>query len=118
MCYYCPGHLILSLYLLWPREKVNEKDLHIHTLNVVALTFTDSSKGGCLRPKIVCACVCPTSLFRCIHQEQQEEVRKRCENAEPRHGELWCAESKHVLNWQLKTGEILTTVAGKIKNTF
>uniref|UniRef100_A0A8D3DKP0 Pre-mRNA-processing factor 6 n=1 Tax=Scophthalmus maximus TaxID=52904 RepID=A0A8D3DKP0_SCOMX len=51
-------------------------------------------------------------------EEQQEEVRKRCENAEPRHGELWCAESKHVLNWQLKTGEILTTVAGKIKNTF
>lgn len=54
----------------------------------------------------------------CIHQEQQEEVRKRCENAEPRHGELWCAESKHVLNWQKKTGEILAEVASKIKNTF
>lgn len=54
----------------------------------------------------------------CIHQEQQEEVRKRCENAEPRHGELWCAESKHVLNWQKKTGEILVEVARKIKNTF
>lgn len=51
-------------------------------------------------------------------QEQQEEVRKRCENAEPRHGELWCAESKHVLNWQKKTGEILAQVASKIKNTF
>ena len=51
-------------------------------------------------------------------QEQQEEVRKRCENAEPRHGELWCAESKHVLNWQKKIGEILTQVAAKIKNTF
>lgn len=58
-----------------------------------------------------------TSLF-CIQQEQQEEVRKRCENAEPRHGELWCAESKHVLNWQKKTGEILAEVAKKIKNTF
>ena len=58
-----------------------------------------------------------TSLF-CINQEQQEEVRKRCENAEPRHGELWCAESKHVLNWQKKTGEILALVASKIKNTF
>lgn len=53
-----------------------------------------------------------------IQQEQQEEVRKRCENAEPRHGELWCAESKHVLNWQKKTGEILAEVAKKIKNAF
>uniref|UniRef100_A0A8C8F5U6 Pre-mRNA-processing factor 6 n=1 Tax=Oncorhynchus tshawytscha TaxID=74940 RepID=A0A8C8F5U6_ONCTS len=51
-------------------------------------------------------------------EEQQEEVRKRCENAEPRHGELWCAESKHVLYWQKKIGEILTQVASKIKNTF
>ena len=51
-------------------------------------------------------------------QEQQQEVRKRCENAEPRHGELWCAESKHVLHWQKKIGEILTQVASKIKNTF
>uniref|UniRef100_H3DKI6 Pre-mRNA-processing factor 6 n=1 Tax=Tetraodon nigroviridis TaxID=99883 RepID=H3DKI6_TETNG len=51
-------------------------------------------------------------------EEQQEEVRKRCENAEPRHGELWCAESKHVLNWQKKTGEILAEVAKKIKNAF
>lgn len=62
-------------------------------------------------------CVYLISLF-CLHQEQQEEVRKRCENAEPRHGELWCAESKHVLNWQKKTGEILAQVASKIKNTF
>lgn len=53
-----------------------------------------------------------------IQQDQQEEVRKRCENAEPRHGELWCAESKHVLNWQKKTGEILAEVAKKIKNAF
>lgn len=58
------------------------------------------------------------TLLLCIHQEQQEEVRKRCENAEPRHGELWCAESKHVLNWQKKTGEILAEVARKLKNTF
>ncbi|KAJ8408111.1 hypothetical protein AAFF_G00263390 [Aldrovandia affinis] len=51
-------------------------------------------------------------------EEQQAEVRKRCENAEPRHGELWCAESKHILNWQKKIGEILVLVAAKIKNTF
>lgn len=58
------------------------------------------------------------TLLICIHQEQQAEVRKRCENAEPRHGELWCAESKHVLNWQKKNGEILAEVAKKIKNAF
>uniref|UniRef100_A0A673FT08 Pre-mRNA-processing factor 6 n=1 Tax=Sinocyclocheilus rhinocerous TaxID=307959 RepID=A0A673FT08_9TELE len=51
-------------------------------------------------------------------EEQQREVKKRCENAEPRHGELWCAESKHILNWQKNIAEILVLVASKIKNTF
>ncbi|EGW10560.1 Pre-mRNA-processing factor 6 [Cricetulus griseus] len=51
-------------------------------------------------------------------EEQQEEVRKRCENAEPRHGELWCAVSKDITNWQRKIGEILVLVAAHIKNTF
>ncbi|XP_056304688.1 pre-mRNA-processing factor 6 [Danio aesculapii] len=51
-------------------------------------------------------------------EEQQHEVKKRCENAEPRHGELWCAESKHILNWQKNIGEILVLVASKIKNSF
>jgi len=74
-------------------------------------------------PLCVCVCVraCPVTDVCpcvCVPQEQQEEVRKRCENTEPRHGELWCNESKHVLNWQKKTAEILAGVAGKIKNTF
>ncbi|XP_048667877.1 pre-mRNA-processing factor 6 [Marmota marmota marmota] len=51
-------------------------------------------------------------------EEQQEEVRKRCENAEPRHGELWCTVSKDIANWQRKIGEILVLVAARIKNTF
>ncbi|MGH0136142.1 UNVERIFIED_CONTAM: hypothetical protein FKN15_009782 [Acipenser sinensis] len=51
-------------------------------------------------------------------EEQQGEVMKRCENVEPRHGELWCEQSKHILNWQKKIGEILVLVAAKIKNTF
>ncbi|XP_032815124.1 pre-mRNA-processing factor 6 [Petromyzon marinus] len=51
-------------------------------------------------------------------KEQQEDVRKRCENAEPRHGELWCAVSKDILHWRKKTGEILAQVASSIKNTF
>lgn len=68
------------------------------------------------------AAVCAAGVLPHAHvsvpQEQQAEVRKRCENAEPRHGELWCAESKHILNWQKKIGEILAQVAAKIKNTF
>uniref|UniRef100_A0A803KDQ0 Pre-mRNA-processing factor 6 n=1 Tax=Xenopus tropicalis TaxID=8364 RepID=A0A803KDQ0_XENTR len=51
-------------------------------------------------------------------EEQQEEIRKRCENAEPRHGELWCAVSKDIKNWQQKIGEILVLVAAQIKNAF
>lgn len=51
-------------------------------------------------------------------QEQREEVKRRCENAEPRHGELWCATSKDIANWQRKIGEILVLVAARIKNTF
>lgn len=51
-------------------------------------------------------------------QEQREEVRRRCENAEPRHGELWCAVSKDIANWQKKIGEVLVLVAAHIKNTF
>ena len=78
----------------------------------------NSWEEGCLYDALAFAktCVQPHCCF--FRQEQQEEVRKRCENAEPRHGELWCAESKHVLNWQKKTGEILALVASKIKNTF
>ncbi|XP_007952836.1 pre-mRNA-processing factor 6 [Orycteropus afer afer] len=51
-------------------------------------------------------------------EEQQEEVRKRCEHAEPRHGELWCAVSKDIANWQKKIGEVLVLVAARIRNAF
>lgn len=61
--------------------------------------------------------LCLNALWSLL-QEQQEEVRKRCENAEPRHGELWCTVSKDIANWQRKIGEILVLVAARIKNTF
>jgi pre-mRNA-processing factor 6 len=51
-------------------------------------------------------------------EEQQEDLRKRCENAEPWHGELWCAASKGITSWQRKIGVILILVASCIKNTF
>lgn len=43
--------------------------------------------------------------------EQQQELKKRCIAAEPRHGERWCAVSKDVKNWKLKTGDLLEIVA-------
>ena len=51
-------------------------------------------------------------------EEQRDEVRRCCENVEPRHGELWCAVSKDIANGQRKIGEILVLVAAHIKNTF
>ncbi|XP_043945818.1 pre-mRNA-processing factor 6 [Protopterus annectens] len=51
-------------------------------------------------------------------EEQQQDVKKRCENSEPRHGELWCKVSKDVKNWQQKVGGILELAAAEIKNSF
>uniref|UniRef100_A0A915CUS0 Pre-mRNA-processing factor 6 n=1 Tax=Ditylenchus dipsaci TaxID=166011 RepID=A0A915CUS0_9BILA len=47
--------------------------------------------------------------FELIHgnETEQEEVRKRCLMAEPRHGEIWQQISKDVVNWRKKTLEIL-----------
>ncbi|XP_070533546.1 pre-mRNA-processing factor 6-like [Ptychodera flava] len=47
-------------------------------------------------------------------EEQQEDVRKRCINAEPHHGEYWCAVSKAIVNWRNKTEDILPLVAKSI----
>ncbi|GIY90401.1 pre-mRNA-processing factor 6 [Caerostris extrusa] len=51
--------------------------------------------------------------FELIHgtEEQQEDVKKRCVNAEPRHGENWCKVSKNILNWRKKTEQILIMAA-------
>lgn len=44
-------------------------------------------------------------------EAKQEDVKKRCYAAEPRHGENWCRASKDIRNWKLKTDEILLLVA-------
>ncbi|GFS30001.1 pre-mRNA-processing factor 6 [Trichonephila inaurata madagascariensis] len=51
--------------------------------------------------------------FELIHgtEEQQEDVKKRCIHAEPRHGENWCRVSKNILNWRKKTEQILIMTA-------
>ncbi|XP_035659533.1 pre-mRNA-processing factor 6-like [Branchiostoma floridae] len=51
-------------------------------------------------------------------EEQQQEVKKRCNQAEPHHGELWCELSKDIKNWRTKTDELLPMVANNIKNMF
>ncbi|KRX96568.1 Pre-mRNA-processing factor 6, partial [Trichinella pseudospiralis] len=47
--------------------------------------------------------------FEQVHgtEEQQSDVRNRCIQAEPRHGELWCSYSKKIANWRCSVGEIL-----------
>lgn len=41
------------------------------------------------------------------NSEQQEEVIKRCEEAEPHHGELWCSVSKDFTQPRRSSREIL-----------
>lgn len=54
--------------------------------------------------------------FEMLHgqEEQQSQVLQRCVEAEPRHGEQWCAVSKDIVNWKLKTKEILLCVASAL----
>lgn len=39
--------------------------------------------------------------------EAQKSVFKKCKDAQPTHGELWCSISKVVENWKKKPEEIL-----------
>jgi len=48
----------------------------------------------------------------------QEQVVKRCVDADPHHGELWCAVSKAVANSRLKAEAILKLVAENIHDVF
>ncbi|XP_034238152.1 pre-mRNA-processing factor 6 [Thrips palmi] len=44
-------------------------------------------------------------------EEAQEDVKKRCIAAEPKHGEAWCAVSKDIANWRLSIEQILALCA-------
>lgn len=48
-------------------------------------------------------------------QAQQESVMQRCVMAEPHHGESWCAVSKAIPNWRLRTKDILPIVAKSLR---
>ncbi|RMX50454.1 hypothetical protein pdam_00018315 [Pocillopora damicornis] len=49
-------------------------------------------------------------------EAQQESVMQRCVLAEPHHGENWCAVSKAIPNWRLRTKDILVIVAKSLKS--
>ena len=51
--------------------------------------------------------------FKLLHgtSDEQADVRKRCLQAEPRHGEVWTSISKAPENWRAKTEDILVLVA-------
>lgn len=47
--------------------------------------------------------------------EQQQDVKNRCIQAEPAHGEEWTRVSKAIGNWRLKTEEILIRCAESLQ---
>ena len=51
--------------------------------------------------------------FELLHgtAEEQNDVKKRCVQAEPRHGEVWTSISKSPQNWRARTEDILLMVA-------
>nr|SVE83505.1 EOG090X017X [Daphnia pulex] len=51
--------------------------------------------------------------FELLHGtvEEQNDVKKRCVQAEPRHGEVWTSISKGPQNWRARTEDILLLVA-------
>lgn len=55
--------------------------------------------------------------FEKVHgtEEQQNDVRQKCIQAEPRHGEHWTKISKAIENWKMKTEDILVKCADLIQ---
>eukprot|EP00002_Diphylleia_rotans_P016712 TRINITY_DN3249_c0_g1_i4.p1 TRINITY_DN3249_c0_g1~~TRINITY_DN3249_c0_g1_i4.p1 ORF type:complete len:119 (-),score=20.99 TRINITY_DN3249_c0_g1_i4:241-597(-) len=47
-------------------------------------------------------------------EDEQNEVIRRCKEAEPRHGEVWQKVSKADENWLMKTEQILKKVAALV----
>ena len=43
--------------------------------------------------------------------DQQNDIKQRCINVEPRHGELWCKYSKDIKHWRQKTEFFLMLAA-------
>jgi pre-mRNA-processing factor 6 len=97
-----PHVLLASCKLLWSEGKIEKaRNWFVRTIKV------DPDLGDSWAHYF---------KFEQIHgtSEQAEEVRQRCINAEPRHGEIWCEVSKDTRNWRLKTADVLVLAAAKI----
>lgn len=114
-------HVLLACSLLfWSERKLNKaREWFNKTLKVD--TDLGDAWAHAYKFEIVHGTpVCLTKFIRnCYNnsfyfQEQQQELKKRCIAAEPRHGELWCSVSKNVANWKLKIGDLLEVVSSNI----
>ena len=47
--------------------------------------------------------------------EQQNDIKQRCINVEPRHGEIWCKYSKDIKHWRQKTEFFLVLAAKNLE---
>ena len=65
-------------------------------------------------------CKCTLRLKTCnnnfyfLIQDSLADIKKRCINADPKHGEYWCQVSKDIENWRLRTEQILPLVADSL----
>ena len=55
--------------------------------------------------------------FECSHgtKEQQDDIKRRCIAAEPKHGDLWCKYAKNIQHWKEKTEFFLIIAASELK---
>lgn len=94
-CEHDPRVLLAISKLFWAERKINKaREWFNRTIK------TDKDYGDCWANMY---------KFEMLHgtPEQRDEVKKRCVQAEPRHGELWCRVSKNISNWRNSCEELL-----------
>ncbi|KAL3184787.1 hypothetical protein MRX96_005887 [Rhipicephalus microplus] len=96
------AHVLLGCQLFWTERKTNKVR---EWLNRTVKIEPDLGDAWAYYYK-----------FELLHgsEEQQEEVKRRCVMAEPRHGPNWCRVSKDIVNWRKKTEDILVLVANAL----
>uniref|UniRef100_T1JXH8 Pre-mRNA-processing factor 6 n=1 Tax=Tetranychus urticae TaxID=32264 RepID=T1JXH8_TETUR len=98
-CEHDPHVLLAATKLLWVERKLPKTREWFHQTIKVDPDFGDA--WGYFYK------------FELMHgtEAQQQEVKNKCVDTEPRHGENWCKISKDIKNWKLKTDEILALLA-------
>jgi len=102
-CEHDPAVLLAVARLLWSERKIQK----------AREWFTRTVK---LEPDLGDAWV-QFYKFELLHgnEDQQNEVKKRCIAAEPKHGEVWCKYSKNIEYWQQKTEFFLLLAAKDVQ---